>query len=120
MITKLLKPCPFCGGKAEIQIRDSECSLRDEEYEKNPYNGLMYSIGHRINDNLNCPIANYEQDMVGVYLFESKDEAIETWNKRIELIKNKKDENMEYLKAYEFKDLKPNMWVYDIETDFIY
>lgn len=27
---------------------------------------------------------------------------------------------MEYPKAYEFKELKPNMWVYDIETNFIY
>lgn len=27
---------------------------------------------------------------------------------------------MEYPKAYEFEDLKPNMWVYDIETNFIY
>lgn len=33
---KELKPCPFCGGKAVIQIRDEEGNLHDEEYEKNP------------------------------------------------------------------------------------
>lgn len=27
---------------------------------------------------------------------------------------------MEYPKAYEFKELKPDMWIYDIETNFIY
>lgn len=37
MITKLIKPCPFCGGKVEIQIRDAEGNLRDEEYEKDPW-----------------------------------------------------------------------------------
>ena len=182
MITKLIKSCPFCGGKVEIQIRDAEGNLRDEEYEKDPWSGLTYSIGHYTGDNPNCPIATYKKEIVGVYLYESKNEAIEAWNRRIELIENEKGESigkekykealemigdcefdpeldgnpklikdfyhdeyktlenlikeyfklvkihnkllklwgMEYPKAYEFKELKPNMWVYDIETNFIY
>lgn len=182
MITKLIKPCPFCGGKVEIQIRDAEGNLRDEEYEKDPWSGLIYSIGHYTGDNPNCPIATYKEDIVGVYLYESKNEAIEAWNRRIKLIENEKGESiseekykealemigdceldsesdgnpklikdfyhdeyktlenlikeyfklvkihnkllklwgMEYPKAYEFKELKPDMWVYDIETNFIY
>ena len=35
-----LKPCPFCGGKAQLVISDDEGNLRDEEYEKNPRSGL--------------------------------------------------------------------------------
>ena len=30
-MTKLIKPCPFCGGKVKIQIRDAEGDLRDED-----------------------------------------------------------------------------------------
>lgn len=83
MMTKLIKLCPFCGGKVEIQIRDAEGNLRDEEYEKDPWSGLTYSIGHYTGDNPNCPIATYKEDIVGVYLYESKNEAIEAWNRRI-------------------------------------
>ena len=82
MMTKLIKPCPFCGGKVEIQIRDAEGNLRDEEYEKDPWSGLMYSIGHYTGDNPNCPIATYKKEIVGVYLYESKNEVIEAWNRR--------------------------------------
>lgn len=181
-MAKLIKPCPFCGGKVKIQIRNAEGNLRDEEYEKDPWSGLTYSIGHYTGDNPNCPIATYKEDIIGVYLYESKNEAIEAWNRRIELTENEKGESiseekykealemigdceldsesdgnpklikdfyhdeyktlenlikeyfklvkihnkllklwgMEYPKAYEFKELKPNMWVYDIETNFIY
>lgn len=174
-MAKLIKPCPFCGGKVEIQIRDAEGNLRDEEYEKDPWSGLTYSIGHYTGDNPNCPIATYKKEIVGVYLYESKNEVIEAWNRRIKLIENEKGESiseekykealemigdceldsesdgnpklikdfyhdeyktlenlikeyfklvkihnkllklwgMEYPKAYEFKELKPDMWVYD-------
>lgn len=97
MITKLIKPCPFCGGKVEIQIRDAEGNLRDEEYEKDPWSGLTYSIGHYTGDNPNCPIATYKEDIVGVYLYESKNEAIEAWNRRI------KQERKSHIKMSKFE-----------------
>ena len=80
-----LKPCPFCGGKAVIQIRDEEGNLHDKEYEKNPWSGLYYTIGHYHEDNKNCPIANYKFDneQMGVYLFSTKEDAIKAWNRRV-------------------------------------
>lgn len=83
---KELKPCPFCGGKAVIQIRDDEGNLHDEEYEKEPWSGLSYTIGHYHEDNENCPIAGYEIDegqMGGVYLYDTRENAIEAWNRRV-------------------------------------
>lgn len=80
-----LKPCPFCGGKAVIQIRDDEGNMREDEYENDPRSGLSYSIGHYHEDNEDCPIASYQIDggQMGVYLYNSKEEAIEEWNRRV-------------------------------------
>ena len=79
-----LKPCPFCGGKAEIQICDDEGNLRDEEYKAEPYSGLSYSVAHDDRENKGCPIANFYEDggVVGTLLYESEEELITTWNKR--------------------------------------
>lgn len=82
-----LKLCPFCGGRAVIQIRDDEGNLHNEEYEKNPWSGLSYTIAHFHEDNEDCPIARYEEDegkMGGVYLYDTKEDAIEAWNRRVE------------------------------------
>lgn len=81
-----LKPCPFCGGKAVIQIRDDEGNLHDEEYEKTPWSGLSYTIGHYHEDNHDCPIASYQIDggQMGVHLYATKEEAIKAWNRRAE------------------------------------
>lgn len=85
-MSEKLKPCPFCGGKAVIQIRDDEGNSRDEEYEKAPWSGLSYTIGHYHEDNEDCPIASYQIDggQMGVYLYATKEEAIKTWNRRVE------------------------------------
>lgn len=79
-----LKPCPFCGGKVVIQIRDDEGNLHDEEYEKNPWSGLSYTIGHFHEDNKECPIATYKEDcgQLGVWLYDTKESAIKEWNRR--------------------------------------
>ena len=55
-MTEELKPCPFCGGKAEISYFDSSCQCYDVE----------------CNDCGAC--------LMG---FEEREEAIETWNKRV-------------------------------------
>lgn len=79
-----LKPCPFCGGQAHIVVSDDEGNLHDEEYEKNPWSGLTYGIQHIYEDYPRCPIAKYECDdaIMGVILYESREEAIRNWNMR--------------------------------------
>jgi hypothetical protein len=81
---KKLKPCPFCGGMASISVSDDEGNQRSEDYENDPWSGLSFKITHGHESNKGCPIANFEEDggSVGVYLYDSRKEAIEAWNKR--------------------------------------
>lgn len=83
--TEELKPCPFCGGVAKIQISDDEGNLRDEEYKSDPWSGLSYSIVHDNKENKDCPIANHYQDggVVGAFLYDSEEELTTSWNKRM-------------------------------------
>ena len=78
-----LKPCPFCGGESNLTISDGEGNKRDAEYENDPWSGLSFRIQHTYEENIGCPIAKYEEDeAMGVYLYDSREEAIQTWNKR--------------------------------------
>ena len=79
-----LKPCPFCGGEAKIGVVDREGNDRDVEYENDPWSGLSFRILHAHEENEGCPIANYEIDgaAMGVYLYDSRKEAADAWNKR--------------------------------------
>lgn len=79
------KPCPFCGGKVAVVICDDEGNLHDDDYLFNPYSGVGYKLRHTHELNLECPIAEYEEDegTVGVYIYDTAEDAIEAWNKRL-------------------------------------
>ena len=81
-----LKPCPFCGGKARIGICDDEGNIKSDDYEDDPWSGIGYIIAHAVEDNDNCPIAKYQGDdaQMGVYIYDTREEAIAAWNKRVE------------------------------------
>ena len=81
----LLKSCPFCGGKATIVCCDDEGNIHDDDYENDPWSGLGYQIRHSHEENKDCPIATYaaEGAIVGdVYIYDTREEAIEAWNRR--------------------------------------
>ena len=82
-MTKLI--CPFCGGDVSLQLTDREGNWRDEEYLKEPYSGIGYVLTHtEPNDELNCPIATYKGEHLGRIIFYSKEDAVETWNCRVQ------------------------------------
>ena len=81
-----LEPCPFCGGEAFLGISDDEGNIRNSSYLLHPYSGLTFHIKHYHEDNPECPIAIYKGDssIMGVKLYDSEEEAVEHWNKRVE------------------------------------
>ena len=82
MSKEKLKPCPFCGGEISITIRDSEGNHHDKEYEKDPWSGLSYSINHPESINKGCPIANHDEESVGIFLYDTREGLIKAWNRR--------------------------------------
>ena len=79
MIT--LKPCPFCKGSVNILVCDGEGNIHDEDgYEENPWSGLSFALEHTHEANPDCPIAHYDGEHLGVYLYDSREEAIDAWN----------------------------------------
>lgn len=79
----ILKPCPFCGGKVKIYVSDDEGNYRPDEYEDDPWSGLTFTLGHPRGKNKDCPIANHDGEILGTFLYESREEAAETWNTRL-------------------------------------
>lgn len=73
--------CPFCGEEIEILICDAEGNIHSKEYEKNPWSGLRYAIGHSTEKE--CPIATFDEEILGTYLYETRQELIEKWNRRV-------------------------------------
>lgn len=92
--TDKLKPCPFCGGEARIQVTDDEGNLKSEIYLENPYSGVGYVIVHDENNSTDCcPIATNFDEIQGRYIYTSKQEAIDAWNKRVNDDSDKEIEN---------------------------
>lgn len=78
-----LRPCPFCGGEARLQLTDDEGNFKDESYLENPYSGVGYVIIHDTNNSTSdCPIATDSDSSQGSYIYTSKEEAINAWNGR--------------------------------------
>lgn len=82
-MTEKLRPCPFCGGEAKIQLTDSEGNGKSESYLENPYSGVGYVIVHDLS-NLGdyCPIATDYDVVQGGNIYASKEAAIKAWNGR--------------------------------------
>lgn len=78
-----LKPCPFCGGEAETMICDSEGNIRSEDYAEDPWSGLGYMLSHDVDNNPNCPIANFYGESLGSFIYNTEKEAVEDWNRRV-------------------------------------
>lgn len=80
-------PCPFCGVIPRIVIMDHEGNIKDnpEEYRKNPWSGLAFGIGHSIGDSgaEHCPIATYEDEVIGIFSYDTEEEAVKAWNKNL-------------------------------------
>lgn len=84
MFEEKLRPCPFCGGEAKLQLTDDEGNFKDESYLENPYSGVGYVIVHDISDSETCPIATDSDSPQGCYIYTSKEAAINAWNGRTE------------------------------------
>lgn len=81
-IDKKLKPCPFCGSTTKIQIVNNEGNFHNEDYKNDPWSGLEYVIIHNTEENEDCPIAKYEGEIMGSYMYDTEEEAIQAWNRR--------------------------------------
>ena len=83
-----LKPCPFCGGEVQLQVCDDEGNFHDDEYEFNAWSGLGFLITHDVERNQKCPIAEYEGEYLGTYIYDSREEAAEAWNRRADNVQS--------------------------------
>lgn len=82
-MTEKLRPCPFCGGEAKIQLTDYEGNFKDESYLENTYSGVGYVIMHDTSNSTDgCPIATDSDSSQGIYIYASKEAAINAWNGR--------------------------------------
>lgn len=75
--------CPFCGGDVRLQLTDSEGNWHNEDYLQEPYSGIGYVLVHTESGNASkCPIATHDDESLGKIIFDSKEEAIKSWNYR--------------------------------------
>jgi len=78
-----LKPCPFCGGDVEIRACDDEGNVYDNESELWFRSGLGFKIFHDCDEcPISVPISEFEG--LGRRIYESRAEAEDAWNRRVE------------------------------------
>lgn len=73
-----LKPCQFCGGEARLQFYEGEKDNEDDSTWGNP----GWIIYHEAEENPDCPISDYAG--IGTWIYETKEDAMEAWNRRTE------------------------------------
>ena len=81
-----LRPCPFCGKQIELQLTDKRGNFKSDSYLDDPYSGIGYVLRHvDQRDDDQCPIAHEDDYAVylGGWIYDSKEEAISNWNRRI-------------------------------------
>lgn len=82
-----LKPCPFCGGNVNFLVLDDEFNVHPEDYEEDPWSGLQYGLNHD-DAKAGCPIATQDGELLGIYGWDTKEEAAEAWNYRQEMFED--------------------------------
>lgn len=75
-----LKPCPFCGSTIHMGVCDEEGNPRNESYKECPYSGIKFALMHEESD---CPIATYRGEQLGMWLYDTEEEATKAWNRRV-------------------------------------
>jgi hypothetical protein len=82
MPNETLKPCPWCNQTPWLQLTDAEGNFRTLEYLEDPYSGFSFALRHEVSDDIKCPIATGEDEILGAILYDTEAEAIAAWNKR--------------------------------------
>lgn len=80
-----LRECPFCGAKIRIVVCDDEGNTHNDDYENDPWSGLGYQLYHDVDDvpDEKCPIARHRgEGIMGIWIYDSREEAAEAWNRR--------------------------------------
>ena len=84
-MNRALLPCPFCNGWARILVVDDNNVIHYEaDYELNPDNGLGYALAHdeTMTKGKDCPIATDKGAILGVNIYDNREEATGIWNKQ--------------------------------------
>lgn len=87
-----LKPCPFCGGEADVHKRRSSCRFYADSKKGIPKNGTLehmteYPDGRKVYVYSKSEWGAWCLDTACIgrvgKVFPSKEEAIEAWNRRV-------------------------------------
>lgn len=71
--------CPLCHGEVKLVVCDDEGNRHPEEYESDPWSGLGFYLHHGLTENPTCPIAHYDEDHLGEFIYDSREEARNAW-----------------------------------------